>query len=264
MPNETAQRFLESLEVASPCHVDWDEMTGDEQARFCLHCEKNVYNISEMSRAEAEQFMRQQEGPICIRMYRRHDGTVINDDCPVGLRKVKQKLKAARARLFKTIAASFALVSSLFASSAAQAQKQQDEKSKPPVKTTKEPKKNDPGTCKPIPSKGPIVPTMGLVAPAPSEAIINTEKSYKEQVAALVAPTIKGKKLTEGTITFHVNDGEIDQVNMSQSTGDKELDAQLIAVVKGKRLTMPKEGEPTFRWVSVCLSDGTARPKPKE
>ena len=45
---------LEQIHVASPCHADWDEMTGTDQARFCQSCRKNVYNLSEMTRAEAQ------------------------------------------------------------------------------------------------------------------------------------------------------------------------------------------------------------------
>ena len=42
---------LEQIRVASPCHANWDEMTGTDQARFCGQCRKNVYNLSEMTRA---------------------------------------------------------------------------------------------------------------------------------------------------------------------------------------------------------------------
>ncbi len=104
---------------------------------------------------------------------------------------------------------------------------------------------------------------MGIVAPAPTEAILNTEKSFKEQVAAIVAPKLKDKKLTQGTLTFRANIlGEIDQCLVSQSTGDKALDDSLVAAVKGKKLTLPEGGQSTWRWVSVCLSECSQAAKP--
>src|SRR3954452_5823731 len=38
--------LLESIRIASPCKANWDDMVGDERARFCGQCAKNVYNLS--------------------------------------------------------------------------------------------------------------------------------------------------------------------------------------------------------------------------
>jgi hypothetical protein len=76
--------FLEEIEIASPCSADWAKMEGDDRVRFCKECRKNVYNISTLSRSAAEQLVRETEGVSCVRLYRRPDGTVITNDCPVG------------------------------------------------------------------------------------------------------------------------------------------------------------------------------------
>ena len=89
---------LESLRIATPCKADWDEMSGSERVRFCGQCEKNVYNVSAMSRDEAEALVQDKEGRVCLRLYRRSDGTVITSDCPVGVRR--QRLGA---RVWATI-----------------------------------------------------------------------------------------------------------------------------------------------------------------
>jgi hypothetical protein len=88
---------LEHLEIASPCLVDWETMTGDVQVRFCGQCQQNVYNLSEMSRTEAEQLITEREGRLCVRYYQRTDGTVLTQDCPVGLRKIRQQVAKAAA-----------------------------------------------------------------------------------------------------------------------------------------------------------------------
>ena len=59
--------FIEALEVKSPCTEDWDEMTGNEEVRFCTHCSKNVNNISEMTRKDARRLVRKSEGRLCVR-----------------------------------------------------------------------------------------------------------------------------------------------------------------------------------------------------
>ena len=65
---------LDRVEVAAPCSASWEEMAGNERVRFCDHCALNVYNLSAMSRKEAEEMVRAHEGRLCIRFYKRHDG----------------------------------------------------------------------------------------------------------------------------------------------------------------------------------------------
>ncbi len=79
---------LENLSVAAPCNADWDAMKGDDRVRFCGSCQKNVYNLSALSRVDAEHLIAKHEGPPpCIRLYKRRDGTVITNDCPVGRKR---------------------------------------------------------------------------------------------------------------------------------------------------------------------------------
>jgi hypothetical protein len=91
--------ILDQINVASPCHVNWDDMTGDDRARFCSQCKLNVYDLSAMSRDEATAFVSGREGRTCVRYYRRHDGTILTRDCPVGLRAGRKRLTRAVAAL---------------------------------------------------------------------------------------------------------------------------------------------------------------------
>jgi len=83
---------LDRVTVAAPCSAAWDEMIGDERARFCGQCQRNVYNLSGMTRREAEALIAGAEGRLCIRFYRRADGTILTENCPVGLRALKRRL----------------------------------------------------------------------------------------------------------------------------------------------------------------------------
>ncbi|HXT01319.1 MAG TPA: hypothetical protein VN915_11635 [Elusimicrobiota bacterium] len=84
--------LLDELRIASPCSVSWASMTGDDRVRACAQCRLSVYNVSEMTRAEAEALIREKEGRLCVRIYRRADGTILTRDCPVGLRAARLKL----------------------------------------------------------------------------------------------------------------------------------------------------------------------------
>lgn len=83
---------LDNIKIASPCNADWDQMIGNDRARFCGQCNLNVYNLSSMTREEAELLMGKTEGRLCVRYYRRADGSVMTQDCPVGLRALRRRM----------------------------------------------------------------------------------------------------------------------------------------------------------------------------
>ena len=85
---------LQNLKIASPCSQDWNAMMGDDRKRYCGECKLNVYNLSGMSKSEAENLILSAEGRLCVRFYKRADGSVITQDCPVGWAKVKQRTRA--------------------------------------------------------------------------------------------------------------------------------------------------------------------------
>ncbi len=83
---------LKNISVASPCSQDWNAMIGGERKRYCGDCKLNVYNLSGMSRTEAENLLSNSEGRLCVRFYQRADGSVLTQDCPVGWRAVKARM----------------------------------------------------------------------------------------------------------------------------------------------------------------------------
>jgi len=83
---------LDNIRVASPCNARWNDMDGDERARFCGQCQKNVFNLSAMTRAQIETLIREKEGKFCGRFYRRPDGRMLTVDCPSRLRRMRERL----------------------------------------------------------------------------------------------------------------------------------------------------------------------------
>jgi len=92
MPKLTSP--LDHIKIAAPCPADWDQMFSfeDERVRFCSQCNLNVYNLSGMSRQEAEALITKTEGRLCVRFYRRADGSILTQNCPVGLKAIKRRV----------------------------------------------------------------------------------------------------------------------------------------------------------------------------
>lgn len=94
---------LARVRVAAPCQAEWDEMRGDERVRFCHLCSLNVYNLSAMTRREAERLVTRNEDRLCVRFYRRADGTMLTQPCPIGLRALKRRVSRISSAVFATL-----------------------------------------------------------------------------------------------------------------------------------------------------------------
>lgn len=103
---------LDLIQIASPCTANWNDMAGDERTRHCSQCNLHVFNLSDMTREEAAAFLAERTGRTCVRMFKRTDGTVLTQDCPVGI-------AAVRARLVRMVLAAVGLFLALSATALA-------------------------------------------------------------------------------------------------------------------------------------------------
>lgn len=95
---------LEDIRVATPCPESWEAMRGDDRVRHCDRCDLDVFNLSGMTRDEAQALLDGRMGArTCVRLFKRHDGTVITRDCPVGLARVRRRIAAAAAFAFSLV-----------------------------------------------------------------------------------------------------------------------------------------------------------------
>lgn len=111
--------ILDGICIAMPCSVDWNEMKGDNKVRLCGGCNKNVYNISAMSKEEAEELLSAPTLP-CIQIARTDTGAIVTDQKPTTIRWFVSYGKNA-------VTAILSLIATLFPQWAAAA----DEKVKP-------------------------------------------------------------------------------------------------------------------------------------
>ena len=172
---------LDNLHIAAPCSADWSRMTGDARARFCGSCEKNVYNLSEMTRLEAEALLIEKEGKLCVRYYQRADGTILTADCPTGVAKRRRKRKV--------MAATFSAVSAVAAAASAFGVRSQrlvmmgalpSPAYVAPVQTPEQPEKIEP-VQPPQMIMGEPMPVMGKMSALPSSTRPNKANREKNR-----------------------------------------------------------------------------------
>jgi Carboxypeptidase regulatory-like domain len=97
------------LQVASPCVADWEQMSGNDRIRHCPQCDQSVYNLSAMTVREAAHLVSTHQGRLCVRYYRRADGTMLARDCPRGSRTaVRRASRIAGAALSAAMTVTFA------------------------------------------------------------------------------------------------------------------------------------------------------------
>ncbi|HLL72841.1 MAG TPA: hypothetical protein VK363_15470 [Pyrinomonadaceae bacterium] len=99
---------LSHVRVAAPCRADWERMRGNERVRFCDECSMNVYNLSNMTKKDAEALILSAEGRLCVRYYNRADGTILTKNCPVGLRALKRRVSGLSRAVVSSVLSFFA------------------------------------------------------------------------------------------------------------------------------------------------------------
>lgn len=84
---KTPLQILNDIQIAAPCPARWESMAGDDFVRHCPECNKNVYDLSQLTAEQAANLIRRKEGNLCIQLFRRRDGTILTADCPIGGRE---------------------------------------------------------------------------------------------------------------------------------------------------------------------------------
>ncbi len=92
---------LDQIQTNNPCTADWNDMIGNDEVRFCRHCDLSVYNLSAMTRQEALRLVIASNGKLCARYIRRPNGSVRTADAVV------QQLHSIKRRASRIAAGAF-------------------------------------------------------------------------------------------------------------------------------------------------------------
>lgn len=237
--------LLDRAFVETPCPTTWDKMKGSDSVRFCHLCHLNVYNIAKLTDKEAEAVLSQGKdgGRVCALLYRRPDGTIVTDNCPRALRKVRDASKWLKAKII----AATTLAISLLSPAAAQSEETNGKETK--AKDTNQNSCTGPKTgnvvVKPIETKRgsgrPDIPLPGGIGFLPSP-----QDQYSSTVFISINAAGKKKGLVAPfpSVKFAIKpDGSVENIAIKESSGDKKKDkAALKAVKETAPFAKPPEG----------------------
>lgn len=79
-------------------------MDGNEQVRHCGECKLTVYNLSAMTEIEIHRLLtKRAEQRVCVRFYRRADGTMLTQDCPKALKRLAKRVSKLGVAVFSAL-----------------------------------------------------------------------------------------------------------------------------------------------------------------
>lgn len=101
-------KSLDLLTITTPCTQNWAAMPGDDRKRFCGQCQLYVHNLSEYSQKEIQELVGDVDltkTRMCALIKRDGRGKLVTSNCPVHLRKYRQRLLAIKAAIILLLAA---------------------------------------------------------------------------------------------------------------------------------------------------------------
>ena len=122
------KNFLNNLTITSPCTAEWNSMIGNDQVRFCEHCNLDVHNLSLMTRSQAQRLVARSNGRLCVRYHQDPAGQPLT--LPVG-----QKLHRIGRHVSKIAAGAFTATLSITSAVAQNSASSQSGNSNPPTAT---------------------------------------------------------------------------------------------------------------------------------
>ncbi len=93
-------RSLDRIMIPTPCDADWDSMVGNDQVRFCEHCNLHVNNLSSMTRTDAMRLVARSKGRLCVRYIQTLEGGVLTKGVPEKLHRISRRVSRIAAGAF--------------------------------------------------------------------------------------------------------------------------------------------------------------------
>jgi len=92
-------RFLDRITIPVPCNADWDSMSGNNQVRFCRHCNLHVSDLSSITRQNAIRLVARSQGRLCVRYVQLPGGGVLTK-APEKLYRIGRRVSRMAAGAF--------------------------------------------------------------------------------------------------------------------------------------------------------------------
>ncbi|MBC8032193.1 MAG: hypothetical protein H7Z16_19070 [Pyrinomonadaceae bacterium] len=92
--------FLKTLTIPSPCSVDWNSMKGNDQIRFCEHCDLSVHNLSQMTRHQVQRLVARSNGRLCVQYVSDGNGKPLLAQAALKLHRISRRASRIAAGAF--------------------------------------------------------------------------------------------------------------------------------------------------------------------
>jgi hypothetical protein len=125
----SASKILDGLSIKTPCSASWEEMRGNDQVRFCEHCNISVTDLSRMTPQAAIKLALWSKGRLCLRIHRDPAGEIITRSTR------PEKLYAISRRASRIAAGAFTAVMGLSTAAYAQSSSSSVQQADRPVAT---------------------------------------------------------------------------------------------------------------------------------
>jgi ankyrin repeat protein len=93
-------RAFDRITIPTACNADWDSMVGNDQVRFCEHCNLHVNDLSAMTRQAAMRLVARSQGRLCVRFIQRPDGEILTRTVPEKLHRIGRRVSRIAAGAF--------------------------------------------------------------------------------------------------------------------------------------------------------------------
>jgi ankyrin repeat protein len=213
-------RSIDRITIPEPCNADWDSMIGNDQVRFCEHCNLHVTDLSALTRPQAMRLVARSQGRLCVRFIQRPDGGVLT--------RAPEKLYRIGRRTSRIAAGAFTATLSL-ASAAGQAPRSGNS-GVTQVTQAKEQNRIKAGDVT-AGLWGAVVDPQGAVVPGATLKLTNNETGSEHSVTSSDEGVYSFQSLSPGSYTLSVwragfNSLEINEISLSANASE-HLDTTL-------------------------------------
>lgn len=95
-----SKHFLKNLNIPSPCGANWESMKGNDQVRFCEHCDLSVHNLSQMTRHQAQRLVSRSNGRLCVQFVPDASGKPLLAQAGMKLHRISRRVSRIAAGAF--------------------------------------------------------------------------------------------------------------------------------------------------------------------
>lgn len=96
----SARDLSNQLIIKNPCEASWDEMIGNQQIRFCEHCNLTVHNISQLTPKRVRRLVAKSRGRLCVRYQSLPDGSILLKAIPKKAHQIQRRVSRIAAGAF--------------------------------------------------------------------------------------------------------------------------------------------------------------------